>query len=411
MATILFVCESVALAHVSRSVLLAETLDTARFDVHIACDARYEWVVRDSPHAQFHALSSIEPAHFIRQADRGERIYSQSDAERYLNDELRLYAGVRPDLVIGDLRYSASTSAACAGIPSAVLVNAAWSPYRELDFSPDPPRKDPTVQHRTPLATRIARKGLRTLTASRRDTGPYDLNAFNRLRTDRGLAPFGDYLQLMIGADHVLYPEPPELVTMSQLPPQHRFIGPVSWSPRLPVPDWWDQLPADRPLIYVSMGSTGETSRLPQVVQQLAALDVTVLVATAGRAGIDGSRANVRVADLLPGKEACARADVVLSSGGSATAYQAISEGTPVVGLWSNEAQYLTSMILARHGAAIAHPPYTPAEDVVRSVSDVLGNRSYRGRARALAEIFGTCDAREQFPKVVDEIVGDGTSP
>jgi UDP:flavonoid glycosyltransferase YjiC (YdhE family) len=50
-------------------------------------------------------------------------------------------------------------------------------------------------------------------------------------------------------ADHVLYPDVPDLIPTTNLPNTHSFIGPILWSPSVAPPEWWDKLPRDRPII------------------------------------------------------------------------------------------------------------------------------------------------------------------
>jgi UDP:flavonoid glycosyltransferase YjiC (YdhE family) len=413
---VLFLGESVALAHVARPVALARALDADRYDVHLAFDRRHEWVGRDEPVAGFHPLASIPTERFLAR-DPGAS-YELDELRSYLDDELRLYAEVRPDLVVADFRYTASTSAAVAGVPMATLVNVHWSPHRRLGFPARPPAAGSRkARLRSSLAGRAVRKARRALPPgpTRRRGGRVgpdgpdvpDVDHVNVLRAAHGLPAVPGYLQLLVEADHVLYAEPPGLIEAPGAPAHHRCIGPVVWSPSLPLPDWWAELPVDRPLVYVGMGSTGEADRLPALVGRLAELDVTVVVSTAGRFEIAGAAPNVFAAEVLPGAEVCARAAVVVGSGGSGTAYQALAAGTPVVGLWGNLDQYFTSMAVAGHGAGVAFGPDVTAARIAGAVTAVLADRSFTDRAGALAALFAAHDPATTFPSFVDGLLAE----
>lgn len=416
--TILFVGESVALAHVARPVVLARTLDPARYDLHIASDPRHEWVVGDEPVAKFHPLAALPTERFLARPPGAS--YELDELRDYLDDELRLYAEVQPDLVVADFRYTASTSAAVAGVRSASLVNVHWSPHRKLGFPAQPPGdgsgpasvKD---RLRSSLPGRVARTARRTLAHSRHGgesagADVPDVDHVNVLRAEHGLPVVPGYRQLLVEADHVLYAEPPGMIEAPGAPAHHHCIGPVVWSPSLPLPDWWADLPDDRPLVYVTMGSTGDADRLPALVRRLAGLDVTVVVSTAGRselAPVLAERApNVLAAEVVPGAEVCARAALVVGSGGSGTAYQALAAGTPVVGLWGNLDQYLTSMVVQRHGAGVALGPDATVHRIVRAVADLLADPSATDRAGALAALFAAHDPATTFPALVDHLLG-----
>ena len=418
--TILFLGESVALAHVARPVVLARALDASRFDLHLAFDPRHEWVVGDEPVGKYHPLASISTEQFLSRPPGGS--YEPDELRSYVADELRLYAEVQPDLVVADFRYTASTSAAITGVPVASLVNAHWSPHRRLGFPAQPPSTSSSPSSTPSLRTRLrssrpARavgKARRTLRSERAPSGGGsgvpDVDHLNVLRAEHGLPAVTGYLQLLVDADHVLYAEPPGLIEVPGAPAHHRCIGPVVWSPSMPLPDWWPDLPADRPLVYVTMGSTGEAERLPALVRRLAELDVTVVVSTAGRFELDlelPERApNVFTAEVVPGTEVCARASVVVGSGGSGTAYQALAQGTPVVGLWDNLDQYLTSKVVSGHGAGVALGPQATVEQIVAAVTDLLADPASTDRARALAERFAAHDPATTFPTFVDDLFG-----
>jgi len=215
----------------------------------------------------------------------------------------------------------------------------------------------------------------------------------------------------MVEADHVLHPEPPGFVALDGAQPHHRFVGPVVWSPQMPPPDWWDDLPDDRPVVYVTMGSTGDARRLPALVRGLAGLDASVVVSTAGRFELAPDTPGVFTAAVVPGDAVCARAAVVVGSGGSGTAYQALAAGTPVVGLWSNLDQYLTSTIVEHHGAGISLPPEAGVERIVGAVGDVLARPAHAARAAEIAALFATHDPAVAFRAFVDETLGAGPAP
>lgn len=86
------------------------------------------------------------------------------------------------------------------------------------------------------------------------------------------------------------------------------------------------------------------------VLQALAGLPVTVIAATAGRVTVTDKPANAFVADYLPGDLAAARSRLVICNGGSPTTQQALSSGTPVLGLASNLDQLLNMQAIAAVG-------------------------------------------------------------
>lgn len=196
--------------------------------------------------------------------------------------------------------------------------------------------------------------------------------------------------RIFTDGDYTLYADVPELVPTYNLPANHRYLGPVLWSPDVKPPTWWHSLPTDRPIIYATLGSSGGKNLLQVVLNALADLPVTVIAATAGRNHLKNVPANAFVADYLPGEAAAARSAVVLCNGGSPTTQQALAAGVPVIGLPSNMDQHLNMEALERAGAGVLlRTERLNTEGVAAAVKQVLSGAEFRQAARRLAEAFG----------------------
>jgi UDP:flavonoid glycosyltransferase YjiC (YdhE family) len=90
-----------------------------------------------------------------------------------------------------------------------------------------------------------------------------------------------------------------------------------------------------------------------------------VLLATAGRA-MPKLAANVQAAPYVRGDLACEAAAIVVCNGGASTAYQALSAGTPVVGLPLNLDQYLAMEAIERAQAGVLVRSGTATAQLVR---------------------------------------------
>ncbi len=129
---ILFVAEAVTLAHVVRPFALAQSLDPSRYEVHFACDPRYNQLLGPLPF-RHHAIHTIPSERFFGNLTQG-RFYAMRTLRKYVEADLRVLDEIAPDLVVGDLRISLSVSARLAGIPYIAIANAYWSPYAQRRF-------------------------------------------------------------------------------------------------------------------------------------------------------------------------------------------------------------------------------------------------------------------------------------
>jgi UDP:flavonoid glycosyltransferase YjiC (YdhE family) len=165
-----------------------------------------------------------------------------------------------------------------------------------------------------------------------------------------------------------------------------------------------------RPLIYVTPGSSGPLRTLPATLRALSTLDADVLVATAGRIDLRAPPSNVRAAKFVRGDLAAERAAAVVCNGGASTAYQALTAGTPVVGLPLNLDQYLVMDAIERAGAGILVRSGTATEDVVRAaVLRALFDPQLRAGARRAAAAMRALDAPVEFRRALGDATASAT--
>lgn len=373
---ILVTCESASMGHVARALVIASALDPLEFEVTFATEPRLRELVEALPGVRFQPLAGIAADRFIRMADRGSFALRPRGLQREVGHDLKVFELVQPDLLINDFRTSIAISAEIAGVRSVAVVNAHWSPFRNLPFDAQAPLAPPSRLDR--IRRVLSPAGSASATA-----------CVNQVRKRWGLGPVPGYLALLTHSDHVLYAEPEGFVPMHALPDNHAFLGAVHWSPRGATPEWWDAVREDHPLVFVTLGSTGAAARLPVLVRALAGLPVTVAVATAGRIQIPNPPPNVLVADYLPGAEVAKRASLVVCHGGSGVAYQALQAGVPVLSLWSNIDQYLTARMIAYRGAGKECRGDLVGEREVQALArQLLEQDSYHSAARSVSRLF-----------------------
>lgn len=389
---VLFVAEAATLAHVTRPLVLARSLDPQDYEVHFACADRFGFVFGDEPFVR-HTIQSISSERFCRSLARGSPLFDYRTLAAYAEEEQGLLERLRPDVVIGDFRLSLAVSSRLAGIPYASINNAHWSPYARGAY----PLPDlPMVPILGVTLSNLIFQQVQPLAFA------YHARPLNRLRREKGLAPFDNVCDSYTHADYTLYADVPELVPIFDPAPHHHYLGPILWSPQTARPDWWEALPADRPCIYVTFGSSGRVGLLSCILKVLERLPVNVVIATAGRVRPGPLAANMWVADFLPGEEAAARSALVICNAGSGTAYQALNQGVPVLGLPTNMDQYLTMRYVEEAGAGIGLRSDRAGEGAIRTaIETLLADESYRQSAAAVAAAFRRFNAVERFGELL----------
>lgn len=394
---ILFIAEAVTLAHVGRGLALAATLDPARFEVHFACADGYERFFQGTDFIRW-PIKSIPSAQFLQALAAGKPVYSEATLTSYVVEDLGLLGAVKPDLIVGDFRLSLSISARLAGVPYVSLTNAYWSPHVRPRYSV------PNIPLTKIMPIHIANALFRMVRPVAFASHSLPLN---RVRRKFGLSALGlDVRRVYTDADYTLYMDVPELFPAVGMPEHHAYLGPVIWSTPIAAPAWWDAVPDDRPIIYVTLGSSGQGRLLPLVLDALADLPVTVLAATAGNIELGKVPANAYVADYLPGEEAARRSVLVICNGGSPTSQQALAAGVPLIGIASNLDQFLNMHGVAKAGAGVLlRADRFKAGRLQKVVRAMLAQPRSTEAARRAAHAFAQYDAGARFAQLLPRML------
>lgn len=392
---VLLVAEAVTLAHYARIVALANALPESDYEVVVAADPRFASLGRAVGHATCE-LTSIPSSAFADALAHGRRVYDADTLARYAADDMALIEQVKPDLIIGDFRLSLAASAPASGVRYASVVNAYWSPYAAVDYPvPDLPFVRIVG---VPLAQKL-------FDVARKRAFISHARPVEKLRRRYGLPALrGDVRTAYTWGNYTLYADLPDYVPMSALPVNHRYLGPPLWSTRTELPDWWHRLPDDKPIILVTLGTSGSATSLPAIVARLATRPVSVVVATARSTDIGHVPANVHVASFLPFDIVARRCALVVCNGGSLTTYGASVAGVPTLGVCSNMDQLLNMQAANRLGTGVAMRAgqFVPAH-FDAAVSALLDDANYRTRATKLGQRVTAFDPARRFRDFVAE--------
>lgn len=379
---VLFFAEPATAAHVGRPVVLARGLAQAGYDVSVATGPDYRQLV--DAHLPVHDLWSIGTRAYLAAVAAGRPVFPYSVLERYVADDARVVAQVRPDVIVGDFRLSLAVSARLAGIPYLALSNAYWSPLAAAHFTVPVHRATRLVG--PAMADRVFRWLQPMILAQH-------VKPMQRLRRAHGMPPIAHGLRgIFTEADVTVFADVPELVPTAAHATEGRYmyLGPVVWSPSGKVPDDVRDASDSRPLIYVSLGSSGDPGALRTIVAAAVSLGCRVAVATAGLTYDLPTTRDVIVHSWLPGDELAALARVVICNGGSPATHQALRHGTPVLGIPANLDQLLNMHYITTAGAGLSVRADSVTTSRIRSaVERLLGEPRLRDNAARVEAWFG----------------------
>jgi len=380
MARILVMPDGNWLSHVSRPFEIAKVLRDRGHDVAFASDGEYMRLPRDAGFPVCGARA-LAPDHVLA-CSRSGRVnwWDLEEIERMVDDELRVFRELDPDLVIGDFRLTLSSSCERHGVPFASVLNASWTNYFAA------PLRAP--EHL--VVTRLLGRSLTTrlLPLVKSTILWLDARPFRRYRRRHGLSPRGNIWDVWRG-DLNLMVDTPDYGPTRDLPDSFHYVGPTIWEPDLPPPPWLEELDPRRPTLYFTMGSTGHARFFELAMELFGDSDFQVLMTTAGMASFDTVPDNVFVADFAPGSALMAIADLVVCQGGNGTIYQALRHGVPIIGIPTMHDQEfnLDRVESLEAGVHLSELRFRPQhlEDAVRQV---LSEPRFRIGARRQQEVL-----------------------
>jgi MGT family glycosyltransferase len=312
-----------------------------------------------------------------------------------------------PMLVLSD-KHTAKV-AVCSFIPACPLPGPGVPPFGPGLPRPRGWRQSIVVEAARLSTTLSARVGRRVV---------------NRIRRDNGLAPItvspAEYTARM---PLYLIPSAREFdYGRHDLPAHVHYVGPCVWNrPRAgsarSLLDWRRR---DLPCVHVTEGTVHVQKPfvLRAAVTGLGGLPLQVIATT----GLDRSpedlgastvAENVRVVRWVSHSDLLPHTDVMVTTGGAGSVLAALSAGVPLVIVpteW-DKPEIAQRVVEAGAGVRLAPRACTP-ERLRRAVERVLGEASFRGRARHLADVFGRLGGPERAAHLLEVLRGNaGAGP
>ncbi len=401
--SVLLMPEGSVLAHVGRCLALADRLDHLGAAVSFAASGTHARRVQDAGYP-VEPVATIPREALLARLRKGGSAFDERTLVEYIEDEIRLLREIRPDVVVGDFRPSLGISAVSESVPYVCIVNAVWTRYYGVRLEPP----------ETWLPVRVL--GKRILKALQPLAEPHVFafyaRPFDKVRRRYGLDPLRDIRECMCSPGLNILPDSEELFPCRSLPDDYRYTGPILWEPEVPDPPWMNRLDSSAETAYLTMGSTGPIEQISRIAAQLLDQGMQVICTTStGSPEMWPDRDRFFGIRYAPGGKLCERADVVVCHAGNGTIYQALSRGTPLVGIPEFHDQEFNMQRIEELGLGLrARMGRRLAEEVVACVERVRSEESFSeraGRFRALRDTDGATNGAQEILRFAGE-TGDG---
>lgn len=294
---------TLGLAHVTRTLVLAKELAN-EFEVRIAISRQFLSLAEEL-HIETR-LVDLPVVDYDKFA-RGEPVF---DTEEKVGLFVATYGAVmdefKPDCVVSSMPMAARIPIRARRIPDVTIFDACNHPQFHMsdELTEDQERE------------RIERAGQMLCR----------LNAVAK----RMNAPEEKSLRVFFIADLNVLPDLPSLFPLRELPQSFVYMGPVTWKGAGKPLDPTVVIEANKPLLYVTMGSSGNHEHMKIIAERLRDSQFQVVMTTGGV--IDAQemksyeRSGFYVRDFLPGNKviASSKQTIVICHGGIGTVYQAL---------------------------------------------------------------------------------------
>jgi MGT family glycosyltransferase len=399
--TIAMFCDGGFLAHVTRSLEVGRALGHCfGHRVVFCCAGPYAHIPRDAgfevrPVYTVDRETTMALARRLGPCNLG---WWRSVCARSVASDLEAIDAVQPDAVVGDMRWSLSTSARTRHVPYISITNACWT--SKFAHAIELPEGHLVGKL---LGARLARAAFPALVDLMQR---YYALGYTELRKHHGLPPIRTLYEAIEGDITLLADLPEFMPVVAETPPTFRYTGPLLWDADVPLPPWFSKLESGRPTIYFTMGSTGDAKFFEEAVSVFGNTEYQVLITTGGLAEIANAPRNVFIAKYAPGEALMAASDVVVSHGGNGTVYQALSRGVPIIGFPTIFDQEINMRRVGALGVGVesSRAKYTGGS-LQNAVRMILDDPMYRGRCEKLAARISQMDGRRRAALHIDDFL------
>ncbi|MDQ2085439.1 UDP-glucuronosyltransferase [Herbivorax sp. ANBcel31] len=282
-----------------------------------------------------------------------ERISKLMDIDKYRNDytglhelekiveeECEIIRQYKPEVIITGYRTTLSISAKIVSIPLVWILSAVVSPMYYIEGMASMPDRYP-IKMLKDASSKISSFYYSKLALSNNSTS----GIWNKCLKKHRLKPFKYDMQLFEG-DFNLMSDAKELFPkFKKNKDNYKFCGPIFNFEEIPFPNSIKNYKAQRnKTIFISMGSSGNSSVFFEILEFLKELPYNVFVATTSilkNINPNDYPSNFTFEKKYPPIKMASLADVCIIHGGQGTVYSTILGGTPFIGIpMFSEQQY-----------------------------------------------------------------------
>ncbi|HEY9851906.1 MAG TPA: nucleotide disphospho-sugar-binding domain-containing protein [Leptolyngbyaceae cyanobacterium] len=344
----------------------------------------------------------IEQAMKVERGETFEDLFTFNELTERVKNEIAFYKEIQPTAIICHHLPSPLISARAYSVPLVYVCPFAWTrPFFEANLASWPDIFDTRLSFFRCLPKSFRdwftnQLGLRTNIF----TKPFD-NAAKAFGTKR----FKKLTDLFEG-DYTLVTDIPDLTGVGSLPDKWYYVGPIFAKLKVEIPKTILNLPKDKPIIYFSMGSSGNRVIIKEILESFSQMPYRVISPMKLRLQEMDVKVpdNVLLVDWIPAHKVNPLADLAVIHGGQGTVQTACVSGTPIVGIGMQPEQEKNIDFIVQKGAGIRlkKNEFT-AKSLQNTIEEILANSQARQKAKEIQEILQAWDGPANVAKFISE--------
>ncbi len=357
MKTIIFAVAGYNLAETGRHIEIAKACQNIFKIIFLSYGGKFESLIEEAGFT----LKKMEPRltekqlHHVRKALSGETLntvgyFTAQEMEPRIENEIEYFKEMKPACVLTGWCQSVMISTRAAGIPFVnVLHSTSITEYYEAELQTWPDRSNFFFLRWFFSEAQLNRKISNLILKLKLPAQP-----FNILAKKYGLKEFNNFIEVLEG-DYTLLADIPEWVGFPKIRPNVHYIGPLPFRLNAEIPRNITELPTDKPIVYLAMGSSGKPRLIAKIIEGFRDKPYRVIAPVSSHIkemNLD-IPPNVIVTGFLPAHKVNTLADISVIHGGQNTVMNACLSETPIVGIGMHPEQQANLDACVRKGFAI----------------------------------------------------------
>lgn len=358
-----------------------------------ACSGIHAAMV-DKEGYEIYPIFTIDPIEALAKTRLFGSAFNRLTVEKYIDAEVELIEKILPDVIIGDFRLTLSISCKLKRVPYVALLNAYWTNYYAIPFT-------------APESLFITRLlGKKVVTAGKEFLLRLYARPFNKISKIKGCSTCKNIFDVMTSPDLNLLVDMPEYAPCRNLPPHFKYIGPIFWEKSGENYSGFPKLEKHKPVIYITMGSTGYKRLFEELVGFFSNKNYQVIMTTGEKIKFPVIPNNFYVQKYLPGSKVMEVTNLCICHGGNGTIYQALSKGVPIIGIPAIHDQSFNMDRVVDLGLGIKLSAGNfKCADLDSAIDEILTNPNYQRNAKRFQKIIERYDAASQGAKIIEEFI------